>query len=112
MTLDQALVAPVSHYIGGMIGAALLTAQEIQVKGRLPELTAAVEQAKTACRFRCQDLLANPGYYAKNPAYTLTSADRGFLEGLAGRIEGSDWANDTQLEDVASFVSGYCAIEF
>ncbi len=107
MALDQALVLPVSHYIGGMIGAATATLTEVQVKGKLPELTVILEQAKESCLSRCQDLLGNPAKYAKKPDYVLDERDRAFLRTLLEMVEHSDWQNPAEVRVLSNFVDGY-----
>ena len=107
MTLDNALIGPVSHYIGGMIGAAAAIHSEAQAKGFIPELVEEIERARTACIARSEEMLANPAQYAKIDGYQLPPADRTFLEELLQSARESDWHDPAQVQSIASYVGQY-----
>ena len=108
MTLDQALVPAVSHYIGGRIGSAMVILQEVQVKGELPELIAAIDTSRASCLSSCNDLIVRPGIYAKQQTYQLSPQDRDFLQMTRQKIEQSHWRNLKEVQELSDFVDAYC----
>ena len=61
MTLDDALVRPVNHYIlGNGIAIASTSHSEAVVRGNLAELKPPIETGRDRCISACEDILANP----------------------------------------------------
>ena len=109
MTIDNVLIPPVSHYLGGMVGVAKATHSEIQYKGQVSEeMTAAIERARLAFLQQCEGLLNNPNKYVKQSGYQLSPQDLEFLQKVLDTARQIDWNNPQKVKDLGDFVDSQC----
>ena len=109
MTIDSVLVPPVSHYLGGMIGAVLAAHSEIRFKGKVSEDTIArIDGARLNFLQHCEGLLNNPSEYVKQPDYQLLPQDRDFLQKVLGESRQIDWYNSQQVRGLMELVDSLC----
>ena len=109
MTIDSALIPPVSHYLGGMVGAAKAKHSEIRYKGYVSEeMTSLIERARFAFLEQCEGLLTDPSKYVKQLGYQLSPQDRDFLQKVLDTVRQIDWNNPQKVKDLGDFVDSQC----
>ena len=108
MTIDDAILPAVVHYLGGMIGLARAIHSEQRATGR--SLREDLQSAKTQCLTHCQRMLEDPvpqEYCDGRTDYRLTLEDRIFLTSFQTGIEKVDWTVHEQIEGLMSELNRY-----
>ena len=109
MAIDHILIPPVSHYLGGMVGAAKVTHSEIQYKGQVSgDMAARIEKARLAFLQHCEGLLNNPSEYVKQAGYQLLPQDQDLLQKVLEKAKQIDWNNPQKVKDFGDFVDSQC----
>lgn len=109
MAIDNILIPPVTHYFGGMIGAAKLMHSEIKHKGIVSEdMPTRINGARETFLQHCEGLIQDPARYVKQPGYQLSPQDREVLQKALETARQIDWNDPQQIQELGDFVDSQC----
>ncbi len=108
MAIDDALIRPVNHYLGGRVGVTMSCHEEISVKANLEDVRPDIEGARGAFMTDLTDMLSNPAKYVKINGYQLRPEDKDFLQSLMEKAEQADWLKPADVQELSDYIAAYC----